>query len=537
MTLVIIQARTSSSRLPGKVLLPINGIPMAVLAALRAGNTGIKVLLATSNEASDDVLCSYAEEYGIPVFRGSLNDVLGRFADIVAPLDDDAPVVRLTADNPVPDGTLIEEVVNYFNSEHLDYLRTNGIESGLPYGVSVEVIRAWLIKKSNSYAISKHDREHVTSWARSNVEDRIFKKYEYLNLADVSATVDTLDDYLKVSSLFKSFQDACSTHWGELAEDLARKERGRITTLPKFVLGAAQLGMQYGITNDVPFVEHDALQMLEYAVDQGVAVVDTARSYGKSEAIIGAFRKTRQDSSLAICTKLDPLAALCRLNTDDVEVVEALVEHSVWKSMATLATERLDTLMLHRASQLSSWSGVVWSRLRAFRACAQIGRLGVSVQSPEELLLALSFDDVEHIQIPANLLDHRWDNVIRELRAARSKRKITVHVRSSLLQGLLVSDNAETWRKAQCGDATPVLNWLGEVRRKTDRGSIADLCFAWARAQDWADAVVVGSNSKAQLMETIELFKEPHLTVKQLEYINDTRPMLPAQTLNPAMWS
>ena len=154
MTRIIVQARTSSRRLPGKVLLPINGVPMAILVAQRAANTGRDVLIATSTDPSDDLLCSCAADYRIPTFRGPLENVLGRFAIIVADLADDAPVVRLTADNPVPDGALIDEVVGHFLSEGLNYIRTNGEGSGLPHGVSLEVTRAGLLKQADASARS-----------------------------------------------------------------------------------------------------------------------------------------------------------------------------------------------------------------------------------------------------------------------------------------------------------------------------------------------------------------------------------------------
>ena len=75
---VILQSRTLSERLPAKVLLPLGGLPIAVLCARRLANTGLDVVLATSDTASDDLLARTAAEAGIRVFRGSLDDVLGR---------------------------------------------------------------------------------------------------------------------------------------------------------------------------------------------------------------------------------------------------------------------------------------------------------------------------------------------------------------------------------------------------------------------------------------------------------------------------
>ena len=75
-SIVVIQARTNSKRLPAKVLLPISKLPLVVLSAKRAGNTGNKLLVVISNESKDDLLCVVLKQYSIKYYRGSLNNVL-----------------------------------------------------------------------------------------------------------------------------------------------------------------------------------------------------------------------------------------------------------------------------------------------------------------------------------------------------------------------------------------------------------------------------------------------------------------------------
>ena len=96
-SIVIIQARSSSSRLPGKALLHFRGFPLVVLAAKRAASTGRTVLLATSNHLSDDALATVAARYGIACHRGPLDNVLGRFTQALQGYSDDTSVIRLTA--------------------------------------------------------------------------------------------------------------------------------------------------------------------------------------------------------------------------------------------------------------------------------------------------------------------------------------------------------------------------------------------------------------------------------------------------------
>src|SRR5467141_1165207 len=101
-SIAILQARTNSSRLPGKVLLPIKGIPLAVLAAKRAANTGRNVLIATSVEPSDDGLAALIQSHGLSCFRGSLESPLDRVVNALFAYQDQTVVFRLTADNVFP---------------------------------------------------------------------------------------------------------------------------------------------------------------------------------------------------------------------------------------------------------------------------------------------------------------------------------------------------------------------------------------------------------------------------------------------------
>ena len=113
-SVVVIQARTTSSRLPAKVLLTVAGYPLVVLVAKRAANTGREVIVVISNENTDDYLAEVIANAGIRLFRGSLENVLSRFVDALESYDSDTVVVRLTADNVLPDGYLIDEVEKQF---------------------------------------------------------------------------------------------------------------------------------------------------------------------------------------------------------------------------------------------------------------------------------------------------------------------------------------------------------------------------------------------------------------------------------------
>ena len=112
--IVIIQARQSSVRLPNKVILPINYIPIIEIIYRRVFSKHYKTVVAISIDKSDDLLCSLLKSKKIPYYRGSLINVKSRFLDICKDYSDQKLVVRLTADNIFPDKHLINEMINYF---------------------------------------------------------------------------------------------------------------------------------------------------------------------------------------------------------------------------------------------------------------------------------------------------------------------------------------------------------------------------------------------------------------------------------------
>lgn len=203
----VIQARTNSTRLPAKVLLPINGIPVAVLAAKRASNLGAKTIVLTSNEKTDDYLCAILESNDIEYYRGSLNNTLDRFVTALQEYEDDTIVVRLTADNVVPDGKFISAVVNVFIGSSFKYLSTTGEATGLPYGLSVEVMYLSSLREASINTTDSFDCEHVTPYIKRQHGENTYNELSYLNLAHLHCTIDTCDDYLYMANVLHSVSD------------------------------------------------------------------------------------------------------------------------------------------------------------------------------------------------------------------------------------------------------------------------------------------------------------------------------------------
>ena len=219
--MILLQARTTSSRLPAKVLLPVGGLPIAVVCARRAANTGREVIVATSDLPSDDLLAATLDDHGVRCFRGDLDNVLKRFVDAIAGLPGDEIVVRLTADNLFPDGAFIDVMVETYQRERCEYLTCGVPESGLPYGMAVEVMRARHLREALALTADAEDLEHVTPYVRRKYGDYPFVALSHRGMTDWRCTVDTLDDYLKVTGLLRVAGDPVTAPHTHLLDLLA----------------------------------------------------------------------------------------------------------------------------------------------------------------------------------------------------------------------------------------------------------------------------------------------------------------------------
>ena len=199
----LLQARMGSTRLPGKVLLPIEGRPMLeqLVRRLRPSRWIDRLVIATTTEPADDAIVAAAARMEVAVFRGSESDVLGRFA-AAARAFDAATVVRLTADNPLVDAAFVDLVLDRFAAAGVAYAETTTSRT-YPYGLSVEVFARAALDAAAAEATAPADREHVTPFIR---RDPV--RFPGLALVapeahgDLRWTVDTAVDLAHVRGLF-----------------------------------------------------------------------------------------------------------------------------------------------------------------------------------------------------------------------------------------------------------------------------------------------------------------------------------------------
>ena len=203
-TVAIIQARTGSTRLQGKVLKPILGEPMLARMLERVKRAGKvdAVVVATTDKSEDDAIVKLAQESDVEVFRGDEQDVLDRFYK-AARVADAEIVVRLTGDCPLQDPAVINEVVAHFLANELDYTHT---PTNYPEGLDTEVFTFAALERSQREATLPSEREHVTLYIRNHPE--LFRVDEPWKSGtdDYSAmhwSVDTQEDFDFVTKIFE----------------------------------------------------------------------------------------------------------------------------------------------------------------------------------------------------------------------------------------------------------------------------------------------------------------------------------------------
>lgn len=470
--------------------------------------------------------------------------MLARYDSASRDLPSDSIIVRLTADNFFPDGDLVNEIVEALISNNLSYIGVNE-ESRMPYGLSVEAFKVNVLREANRKATSCFEREHVTPWIKERYSSSVFSSVHYNeDLGHLRCTLDTFDDYLVISKVFKGVKDPVNISHMELTEKLKRisctKTKFKVpsrykngVTESEFTLGTAQLGMLYGAANSVgqPSLE-ETEAIISNAVNCGINSFDCAREYGTAEYVIGqVFEKIKPDNAKVI-TKLSTLANLC--SSDSEKNIITAVDTSVFRSCRNLRTTKIDTLLLHRWQHRYLKNGAIWNRLLELKNKGIIGSLGASVHSPEEAIEALADSDVMHIQLPYNILDWRWrDSGVEE--KIKKRQDVIVHVRSVFLQGILIAGTSY-WPKIEGIDAEKWMNKIDYIVEKLCRTGRGDLCLAYVRSKSWITSIVIGVETVQQLYENIKLFQNPILSENEIIFLEDMLAGMSVTLLDPSNW-
>jgi len=206
-TVAIIEARMTSTRLPGKILLPIEGKPLLEILVERLKQAEFldKIVIATTDKSSDDIVEQLAQRLGVGFFRGSEEDVLDRVLQAAHASNADI-IVEITGDCPLLDPRLVDQLIRIYQQKGVDYV-SNILKRTYPRGMDLQIFSTKVLEKVARLTQDPVDHEHVSLYIYEhpevfslfNVESDLPEKFW-----DARLTVDTREDFELIKAIFES---------------------------------------------------------------------------------------------------------------------------------------------------------------------------------------------------------------------------------------------------------------------------------------------------------------------------------------------
>ena len=211
MNVGIIQARTGSSRLPGKIMMEIEGktILEHMIERVSKSKKLDKIVIATTTKEDDDVIVVLAKKLNIDYFRGSEDDVLDRYYNASRKFNADV-IVRLCSDSPILDGNIVDDVIEKYLSGNYDFVGNLAPEyfspRTYPDGLGVEVFSSELLADAQLNAKKPSEREHVTFYMWMQPEKYNLHRLDYKNdSSKYRFNLDYAEDYKFLKKIFENF--------------------------------------------------------------------------------------------------------------------------------------------------------------------------------------------------------------------------------------------------------------------------------------------------------------------------------------------
>jgi spore coat polysaccharide biosynthesis protein SpsF len=203
---IITQARMTSTRLPGKVLMEVSGHPMLYYHIQRLKSAELPIVVATTINETDDPIAQWCIDNDLPYFRGDEQNVLSRYFGAANQFQADI-IVRVTSDCPLIDGTLIAEgVAQYLHEGNEKAFMSNSLSQTYPRGLDFAIFSKQMLDIAMSKAHTQHQLEHVTPYFRTQPEVFPPMRFEQTSDdSDIRITLDTKEDFTLINKLIESF--------------------------------------------------------------------------------------------------------------------------------------------------------------------------------------------------------------------------------------------------------------------------------------------------------------------------------------------
>jgi aryl-alcohol dehydrogenase-like predicted oxidoreductase len=284
----------------------------------------------------------------------------------------------------------------------------------------------------------------------------------------------------------------------------------------KLALGTVQFGLDYGVSNyNGKTIDDQALKILNYAWHNGIDTLDTARTYGDSEKIIG---RVSNKYKWNIITKTPSFTGE-EISKEQLK----LLDTSFNKSLSDLHRESVDTLLVHSADDLLKPGGIkLFEKITRLKESGLINNIGVSVYNYKQIDYLLDHYKVDIIQLPINILDQR---LIRSGHLKKIKKYgVEIHARSVFMQGLLLMP-----LRTLPSYFSKIYNNIEEFIIQAHNNSLSniELALGFVQGINEIDKIIVGVNTIDQLRDIINVsktkvnFKEySNLAVSDTFYLN-----------------
>lgn len=264
-------------------------------------------------------------------------------------------------------------------------------------------------------------------------------------------------------------------------------------------LGTAQFGMDYGIKNQRRPKMEQAIEYFDYAVQNGIYAIDTAAAYGNAEEITGLFlkKKTVSRERLFISTKLLPNI----LDEIEPERYVSVIRENLQKSLKILHLEYVDAYLLHSARY--AHRPEILEALAEMKKEGLARKVGVSVYEPGEALDCMAHPNMEFLQAPYSIFDHRMktSGVLQKL----TDNDCEIATRSAFIQGLISMKLDEV--PSFLEDAKPILSKLDRICSETGWSRV-ELAIGYVKHEHAVSHLVFGIDSMKQLKEDIQAFQK-----------------------------
>lgn len=293
-------------------------------------------------------------------------------------------------------------------------------------------------------------------------------------------------------------------------------------------LGTVQFGMDYGIRGQKQPSVEQAVQMLDYATQNGINNIDTANAYGTAEDVVGEFlkKKTIPREDLYIISKFRPNL----LDEADENQYYDIMKANLENTLSRLHTDYLDSYLLHSARYV--WDDAIIDTLNRMKKEGYVKHVGVSVYETDEAKKCIERPNVDFMQLPYSIFDQRMktDGVF-EL-AKKAEYPTQIHSRSAFIQGLILMKEDEV--PDFLAKAKPIVRKIDELCGQYEISRI-ELALNYVKRQNSISHLVFGVDNLEQLKENIRLF-EHTLSEQVIDEISKEFVDIDADIVMPSLW-